>query len=73
MKSRMKIFESKVTMHFSSTKKPPFALLQQLANEFNLSIIRKYGEAGHDNRVIDVMSSFGAKKYHEKRNTCFVN
>ena len=49
----MKIFGSKVTMHLRSTKKIPFALLQQLASEFNLRIITTYGATGHDKGVID--------------------
>ena len=38
-----------------------FALLQNLANEFNLRIIRTYGVAGHGKGTIDAMSSFGVK------------
>ena len=38
-----------------------FALLQKLANEFNLRIIRTYGAAGHGKGTIDAMSSFGVK------------
>ena len=38
-----------------------FALLQNLANEFNLRIIRTYGAAGHGKGTIDAMSSFGVK------------
>ena len=38
-----------------------FALLQKLANEFNVRIIRTYGAAGHGKGTIDVMSSFGVK------------
>ena len=41
--------------------KLPFALYQQLSNEFNLRIIRTYGAAGHRKGVIDAMSSFGVK------------
>ena len=41
--------------------KLPFALYQQLPNEFNLRIIRTYGAAGHGKGVIDAMSSFGVK------------
>ena len=38
-----------------------FALLQKLANEFNVRIIRTYGAAGHGKGTIDAMSSFGVK------------
>ena len=38
-----------------------FALLQKLANEFNVRIIRTYGAAGHGRGTIDAMSSFGVK------------
>ena len=38
-----------------------FALLQKLAYEFNLRIIRTYGAAGHGKGTIDAMSSFGVK------------
>ena len=38
-----------------------FALLQNLANEFNLKIIRTCGAAGHEKGIIDAMSSFGVK------------
>ena len=38
-----------------------FALLQNLANEFNLRIIRTYGAAGHGKGTVDAMSSFGVK------------
>ena len=38
-----------------------FALLQKLANEFNLRIIRTYGAAGHGMGNIDAMSNFGVK------------
>ena len=38
-----------------------FALLQKLANEFNLRIIRTYGAAGHGKGTIDAVSSFGVK------------
>ena len=41
--------------------KIPFVLLQQLANEVNLRIIRTYGTAGHGEEVINAMSSFSAK------------
>ena len=36
-----------------------FSLLQKLANEFNLRIMRTYGAAGHGKGTIDAMSSFG--------------
>ena len=36
-----------------------FALLQKLANEFNLRIIRIQGGAGHGKGTINAMSSFG--------------
>ena len=36
-----------------------FALLQKLANEYNLRIIRIYGGAGHSKGTINAMSSFG--------------
>ena len=38
-----------------------FAVLQNLANGFNLKIIRTYGAAGHGKGTIDAMSSFGTK------------
>ena len=38
-----------------------FALLQNLANEFNLRIIRTYGAAGHGKGTIGAMSSFRVK------------
>ena len=38
-----------------------FALLQQLAIEFNLRIVRTYGAAVHDKGVINAMSGFEAK------------
>ena len=41
--------------------KHSFGLLQQLAEEFALRIIRTYGAAGHGKGVIDAMSSFGVK------------
>ena len=37
--------------------KHAFGLLQKLADDFNLRIIRTYGAAGHGNGVIDAMSS----------------
>ena len=46
--------------------KRPFGLLQRLANEFNLRIIRTYGAAGHGKGVIDAMSSFGVKNVLRK-------
>ena len=41
--------------------KHSFGLLQSLANEYNLRIIRTYGAAGHGKGAIDTMSSFGVK------------
>ena len=38
-----------------------FTLYQNLADEFNLRIIRTYGAAGHGKGAIDAMSTFGAK------------
>ena len=38
-----------------------FVLLQRLADEFNLRIIRTYGAPGHAKGTVDVMSSFGVK------------
>ena len=38
-----------------------FALLQKLANEFNVRIIRTHGAAEHGKGTIDAMSSFGVK------------
>ena len=43
-----------------------FALLHQLANEFNLRIIRTYCGAGHGKGVINIMPSFGAKNVLRK-------
>ena len=43
-----------------------FALLQELADDFNLRIIRTYSAAGHGKGVIDAMSSFGAKNILRK-------
>ena len=45
-----------------------FALLQNLANEFNLRIICTYGSAGHEKGNIDVMSNFRVKNVL-RRNT----
>ena len=42
-------------------KKHAFALLQKLADDFNLRIIRTYSADGHGKGVIDAMSSFGVK------------
>ena len=36
-------------------------MLQKLADEFNLRIIRTYGATGHGKGTIDAMSSFGVK------------
>ena len=36
-------------------------MLQKLADEFNLRIIRRYGAAGHRKGTIDAISSFGVK------------
>ena len=41
--------------------KIPFALLQQLAKEFNLRIIRTHDTAGHGKGIINTMSGFCAK------------
>ena len=38
-----------------------FHLYQDLANEFNVRIIRLYGAAGHGKGLIDAMSNFGVK------------
>ena len=38
-----------------------FAFRQNLANEFNLKIIRTCGAAGDGKGIIDAMSSFGVK------------
>ena len=40
-----------------------FALLQNLANEFSLRIIRTYDAAGHGKGTIDAMSSFRVKMF----------
>ena len=45
--------------------KNAFFLLQKLAKEFNLRIIRTYGAAGHG-KAIDEMSSFGIKIFCKK-------
>ena len=42
-------------------KRYAFESLQELANEFNLTIVRIYGAAGHGKGLIDSMSSFGCK------------
>ena len=46
--------------------KHSFALLQSLADDFNLRIIRTYGAAGHGKGAIDAMSSFGVKNVLRK-------
>ena len=46
--------------------KHPFGLLQSLADEFNLRIIRTYGTAGHGKGAIDAMSSFDVKNIMRK-------
>lgn len=46
--------------------KNSFGLLQALADEFNLRIIRTYGAAGHGKGAIDAMSSFGVKNILRK-------
>ena len=38
-----------------------FHMYQQLADEYNVRIIRLYGAAGHGKGLIDAMSSFGVK------------
>ena len=38
-----------------------FFLLQQIANKYNVTILRIYGAAGHGKGLIDAMSSFGVK------------
>ena len=43
-----------------------FFLLQRLAKEFNLRIIRTFGAAGHGKGAIDGMSSFGVKNILRK-------
>ena len=43
-----------------------FGLLNKLASEFNLRIIRTYGAAGHGKGAIDGMSSFGVKNVLRK-------
>ena len=43
-----------------------FSLLQALADEFNLRIIRTYGAAGHGKGAIDTVSSFGMKNVLRK-------
>ena len=43
-----------------------FFLLQRLAKEFNLQIIRTFGAAGHGKGAIDGMSSFGVKNILRK-------
>ena len=53
-----------------------FFLLQRLAKEFNLRIIRTFGAAGHGKRAIDGMSSFGVKNILRKEivtNNIFFN
>ena len=42
----------------SQDNKYSFGLLNKLASEFNLRIIRTYGAAGHGKGAIDGMSSF---------------
>ena len=46
--------------------KHSFGLLQSLADEFNLRVIRTYGAAGHGKGAIDTMSSFGVKNILRK-------
>ena len=46
--------------------KNAFFLLQRLAKEFNLRIVRTYGAAGHGKGAIDGMSSFGVKNILRK-------
>ena len=46
--------------------KNAFFLLEKLAKEFNLRIIRTYGAAGHGKGVIDEISSFGLKTAPKK-------
>ena len=41
-------------------------LLQSLAHEFHLRIIRTYGAAGHGKGAIDAMSSFGVRNILRK-------
>ena len=43
-----------------------FGLLNKVASEFNLGIIRTYGAAGHGKGAIDGMSSFGVKNVLRK-------
>ena len=47
-------------------RKHSFWLLQWLADEFNLRIIRTYGAAGHGKAAIDAMSGFGVKNVLRK-------
>ena len=56
--------QSDVSNQYKS--KHSFGLLQQLADEFGLGIIRTYGAAGHSNGAIDGMSSFGMKNISRK-------
>ena len=46
--------------------KHSFGLLQSLADEFSLRIIRTYGAAGHGKGAIDAMSSFSVKNILRK-------
>ena len=50
----------------SQDNKYSFGLLNKLASEFNLRIIRTYGAAGHGKGAIDGMSSFGVKNVLRK-------
>ena len=45
-----------------------FFLLQQIANKYNVTILRIYGAAGHGEDLIDAMSRFGeSKELDQKR------
>ena len=43
-----------------------FAYYQDLANKYNVRIVRLYGAAGHGKGLIDAMSSFGVKSILRK-------
>ena len=51
--------------------KHSFGLLQSLADEFNLRIIRTYGAAGHGKGAIDAMSSFGVNNILRRGNVTY--
>ena len=66
MTSKMNTCGSRVTMRPRNSRTSTFFLLQKLAKDFNLRIIRTYGAAGHDEGAIDGMSSFGDKMFYKK-------